>query len=151
MKMSQVEQVLEPVLEDWKWKPGLATQALKHLANGGFPMTAFQVLEVVRRRYIGPTLIQYNAAIHASGKSGHWVTSFSILDSMRINVVMPDLTSYNSAMLAANWQMTCELFEALPTLELLPDNFAFSSLLAALKAEQRWELALLFLQVGIMI
>ena len=149
VKMSQVEMVLGPVLEDWWWKPQLATKALKNLATKGFQRTACQVLELLHRRNIGPTLIQYNAAIHASSKRGYWMTAFSILDSMRINLVMPDLTSCNSAMSGANWQMAWQLFRRLPALDLLPDNFAFNSLLAALQVLRQWQLALFFSQVGI--
>ena len=148
VKMSQVEMVLGPVLEDWWWKPQLATKALKDLATKGFPRTACQVLELLRRRNIGPSIIQYNAAIHASSKQGDWTTAFSILDSMRINLVLPDLTSCNSAMSGASWQMAWEIFRQLPTLDLLPDNFAFNSLLAALKVLRHWPLALFLLQVG---
>eukprot|EP00435_Cladocopium_sp_Y103_P042632 s2293_g11.t2 len=148
VKMSQVEIVLEPVLEDWWWKPQLATEALKNLATKGFPRTACQVLELLRRRNIGPTFFQYNAAIHASSKRGYWVTAFSILDSMRINLVMPDLTSCSSAMSGANWQMALQLFRQLPALDLLPDNFAFNSLLATLKVIRHWQLALFFLKVN---
>lgn len=147
VKLSQVEEVLRPVLEDWRWKPHLATRALQSLGSSGFPRTASQVLNVLRRKNIGPSFVQFNAAIHASGKHS-WTMALSIFDSMRVNLQMPDLTSCNCAMSVAKWQVAWRLFGALPTLKLLPDQIAFNSLATALKALRRWRLALSSLQVG---
>ena len=143
VKIQQVEKVLEPYLEEWLWRPQLATEAFQTLAQSSQsrPSLAWQLLEVLRRKKLGPTFVHYNAAIHAAGKQGHWVTALTIFDSMRIYLVMPDLTSCNSAMSFAKWDVACQLFGKLSEFELLPDHFAFNSVAAALKGMRRWQLA----------
>lgn len=151
VRIEDAETVLRPVLDSWWWKPQLATQALKTLATAGFPNTASQVLEVLRRNNIGPTLIQYNAAIHASSKHGQWVAALYLANSMQIDYVMPDLTTCNSAMSACDWQIVCQFLRKIQEFDLIPDNFSFSLLTrAALKVarkQQSWRLAVQSLEV----
>ena len=139
--IEDVEDALEPFLESWRWTPQAAID-LKVLATYGFPGTACQLVEVLRRNQIGPNIAIYNSAIQASSQHGYWVGALHLMNSMRLEDVVPNVISYLTvidACASSAWKFALATFG---TSNSDSSELSLSSALNACDKGCQWHLAI---------
>ncbi|CAJ1330067.1 unnamed protein product [Effrenium voratum] len=168
---ADVRQILEPVLEEWRQSPRLATAVLSGLARGHLPGLAARLLRAMEAAALRTDVIHYNSVL----TSAQWRQALQLLQnaqqrwlrlqslSCRLGISacrgawsqavallyqfsqLADVKSCSAAMsaceAAGEWQAALALLEGTKG-QVALDVVCFGSLISACEKGRRWELAI---------
>ncbi|CAJ1445510.1 unnamed protein product, partial [Effrenium voratum] len=168
---ADVRQILEPVLEEWRQSPRLATAVLSGLARGHLPGLAACLLRAMEAAALRTDVIHYNSVL----TSAQWRQALQLLQnaqqrwlrlqslSCRLGISacrgawsqavallyqfsqLADVKSCSAAMsaceAAGEWQAALALLEGTKG-QVALDVVCFGSLISACEKGRRWELAI---------
>ena len=138
--------LLQPLLEDWKLQPKLATSALKNLRVK--PTIVLKILRAMQDARI-LCIPHCNVAIASCGKHSQWALALDVLQNMNMLEVVPNVVSYTSIIgachTAASWTLALHILQQVMGSVLTPDAMLLSAVLTACARCVRWEAAVAIL------
>ncbi|CAE7938800.1 TRAP1, partial [Symbiodinium sp. KB8] len=139
----EIALLLQPLLEDWKSEPKLATSTLKNLrADAALVLNILGAMSAFRLEMIAQ---YFNIAIDSCGRSGRWAQALLVLRSMSLSEVLPSAVSYTNAInacrKASKWTQTLHLLWHALESRLSPDAVLFGAAMNACAGHGKWEAA----------
>ena len=135
--------LLQPLLQDWRLQPKLATSALKNLRSK--PAVVLRMLEAMQHASLEMSIPYCNIAIDSCGRGSQWTVALSLLRDIEILELSPTAVSYTSAISAcgavSKWAHALRVFQTAVLLRPSPDAMLFGAAMNVFAAHGQWEWA----------